>query len=73
MQNHVSCLEPDVCVLPAPTPKAHARHILHTLKVWYDRWKGRRDLAKLDARLLADIGQDQYSAAREAAKPFWQE
>ncbi len=38
---------------------------------WQERARGRRDLQRLDARLLADIGLSPYDAAHEAAKPFW--
>jgi uncharacterized protein YjiS (DUF1127 family) len=31
----------------------------------------RRQLARLDDRLLRDIGFDPEQARREAAKPFW--
>lgn len=36
------------------------------------RAQQRRALARLDARLLADIGMDPAEAAAEASKPFWQ-
>ena len=40
---------------------------------WADRARQRRDLAGLDAHLLKDIGVTPGEAAREAAKPFWEE
>lgn len=39
--------------------------------LWIETAKGRRALARLDARLLRDIGIDPYDAAREARRPFW--
>ena len=33
-----------------------ARRILHTLRLWRERIRGRNDLARLDERMLADIG-----------------
>lgn len=42
------------------------------LKLWYERSRQRRRLARLDERLLRDIGIDRVTAMREASKPFWQ-
>lgn len=42
------------------------------LDLWYDRFRQRRHLARLDERLLRDIGIDRVAAMREASKPFWQ-
>jgi uncharacterized protein YjiS (DUF1127 family) len=36
-----------------------------------ERERQRRSLARLDARLLADIGLSAEQRARECAKPFW--
>ncbi|MDP4033427.1 MAG: DUF1127 domain-containing protein [Pseudorhodobacter sp.] len=38
---------------------------------WKERRHCRRALARLDARLLRDIGLSQAEAASEVAKPFW--
>ena len=40
---------------------------------WYERARQRRQLARLDDRLLRDIGLNRIDAAREADKPFWRE
>ncbi len=34
-------------------------------------WRSRRDLAKLDARALKDIGLDSEAARIEARRSFW--
>ena len=44
-----------------------------TLRIWHLRARTRRHLMALDNHLLADIGLSRFDAAREAAKPFWQE
>ncbi len=38
---------------------------------WHDRARERRELARLDERLLRDIGVSRYDALAEARKPFW--
>ncbi len=42
------------------------------LRVWLDRRRQRHHLARLDPRLLKDIGISQADALEEARKPFWQ-
>lgn len=39
------------------------------LRLWL--WRERRDLERLDAHLLKDIGVSPAEAFREAARPFW--
>ncbi|MBT3930070.1 MAG: DUF1127 domain-containing protein [Rhodospirillaceae bacterium] len=46
-------------------------HGLSALSVMYGRSRQRRVLARLDDRLLDDIGQSRADAHAEAAKPFW--
>jgi uncharacterized protein YjiS (DUF1127 family) len=41
------------------------------LACWLQRCRQRRALARLDDRLLRDIGVTAADAAAEAAKPFW--
>lgn len=41
------------------------------LRLWHMRARQRRHLARLDERLLTDIGVDRLAASREARKPFW--
>jgi uncharacterized protein YjiS (DUF1127 family) len=40
-------------------------------RLWAERERQRQALARLDARLLADVGISQEQARREATKPFW--
>ena len=39
---------------------------------WRDQVEGRRLLARLDDRMLRDIGLSRSEAERESAKFFWQ-
>jgi uncharacterized protein YjiS (DUF1127 family) len=41
------------------------------LFAWQERSKQRRDLSRLDGRMLKDIGVDSSKAWRETQKPFW--
>lgn len=41
------------------------------LTTWHQRHSERSQLAKLDDRLLADVGIDRADARREVRKPFW--
>ena len=45
--------------------------LLKTFSAWDSRSRQRRNLADMDAHLLADIGVSRRDAAVEAAKPFW--
>jgi len=38
---------------------------------WVRNSAGRKDLARLDARMLRDIGLEPFEAQREINKPFW--
>ncbi len=40
---------------------------------WQRRRRDRGELARLDPRLLRDIGITRYDALQEASKPFWKE
>lgn len=42
-----------------------------TLSLWQDRARQRRCLARLDDRLLRDIGIDRTDVLGEFRKPFW--
>ncbi len=47
------------------------KRLLKTLEIWVDRVNQRKQLAKLDDRMLKDIGITRIEANREIAKPFW--
>ena len=42
-----------------------------TLYTWQQRHRMRRELLKLDERLLRDMGISRYDANREGRRPFW--
>ena len=48
-----------------------APRALDTLLVWQERSRQRRALARLDDRMLRDIGISRADVAAECAKPFW--
>ena len=50
---------------------APLRRLIALLRCWRDRARERRILARLDDRLLADIGITRLEQARECEKPFW--
>ena len=50
-----------------------ARALLDMLLTWRDRARQRMELARLDDRLLRDIGVPRADAARELGKPFWRD
>ena len=41
------------------------------VKVWFERWKQRRALLRLDDRMLDDVGISKCQAFEEGSKPFW--
>ncbi|MBL8705518.1 MAG: DUF1127 domain-containing protein [Rhodospirillales bacterium] len=45
--------------------------LVDRLLAWQDRATQRRQLAELDASLLADIGLSRAAADHEAGKAFW--
>lgn len=44
---------------------------ISTLLVWQRRLASRRQLARLDGRLLADAGISESQRYEELSKPFW--
>lgn len=44
---------------------------LSTLLLWQRRMTSRRQLARLDSRLLADAGITESQRYEELSKPFW--
>ncbi|MEQ8965228.1 MAG: DUF1127 domain-containing protein [Azospirillaceae bacterium] len=55
----------------ALAPWRVAGRLAATVALWHARARARRELARLDAHLLRDIGLDRNTARFEAAKPFW--
>lgn len=45
--------------------------IIKTVKVWMQRSKQRKQLARLDKHLLDDIGLTEKQVKNEISKPFW--
>jgi uncharacterized protein YjiS (DUF1127 family) len=50
-----------------------AGRVLATLREWHRRAHDRAELAKLDDRMLRDIGLTQADAVFLSSKPFWRE
>lgn len=53
------------------TTSALPLRLLATLLTWQRRMVSRRQLARLDARLLADAGISEAQRHAELSKPFW--
>jgi uncharacterized protein YjiS (DUF1127 family) len=49
------------------------QRVLATLQVWAKRIRDRRELARLDDRMLKDIGITRADALYASEKPFWKE
>jgi uncharacterized protein YjiS (DUF1127 family) len=54
-------------------PQGFLTRLFDALGAWQDRAAERRQLARLDDRMLRDIGIDSASARYEALKRFWQD
>ncbi|WP_349371548.1 DUF1127 domain-containing protein [Salinarimonas sp.] len=67
---HLAVLPAAAPALPARTPSALAR-VVATILQWRRRAAGRRALAEMSPRMLADIGVSRFEAGEEASKPFW--
>lgn len=52
---------------------AAAARAIDTLLRWQELASQRQALLSLDPRMLADIGLSRADAAREAARPFWED
>ena len=73
MNTSASWFDSSACTVPAASLDNPLVTLRANLSTWYRRWRSRRDLLTLDARLLQDIGLDEVDAEQEAAKPFWVE
>ncbi|HXV26113.1 MAG TPA: DUF1127 domain-containing protein [Alphaproteobacteria bacterium] len=49
------------------------RHAMRTFRSWRERSRQRRDLARLNDRLLRDIGLTRADVESEVVKRFWQD
>jgi uncharacterized protein YjiS (DUF1127 family) len=54
-------------------PSGFLRGVYATLREWRRRRNGRLELARLDERILRDIGLTRVDAESEINKPFWRE
>ena len=50
-----------------------AQSVVATLRAWRQRLRERDQLARLDDRMLSDIGLTRADAEYLASKPFWRE
>ncbi len=59
----------------APAPHVPERHqpskLAHIFRTWCQRAVSRQELAKLDERLLQDLGISEQAREAEVSKPFW--
>lgn len=64
-------------LLTSPTESSGVRRRFHPLLAllvrWHRRLVTRRQLQRLDARALADLGLNLADQYREGGKPFWRE
>ena len=64
--------QPNLLASPTVPKRSLRQRLVLTLAVWRQRGQARRDLARMDARSLRDIGISPAAAAYESGKPFWQ-
>lgn len=63
---------PENLYLTAAEPKARlGQRLVLTVRLWRERIKLRRCLAKMDARSLRELGISPAAAAYESGKAFW--
>lgn len=60
-------------IRPAAQPRRALRTPVGAIARWIELRSTRAALARLDPRLLRDIGLSEGLAQREAARPFWHE
>ncbi|MFV0491625.1 MAG: DUF1127 domain-containing protein [Pseudorhodobacter sp.] len=56
---------------PLPPVARPAFALTAVLLAWDDRFRSRRALARLNERMLQDIGYTPEEAERESVRPFW--
>ncbi|MFW8636941.1 DUF1127 domain-containing protein [Cribrihabitans pelagius] len=62
---------PQTRPLPCPPVAALRPALFQRLKLHFAAWRQRRQLDRLDARALEDIGITRSEAEAEARRPFW--
>jgi uncharacterized protein YjiS (DUF1127 family) len=65
----------DCCDVVAPKPatfRQGLRAVIDLIFVWQERHRQRAELARMDQRMLRDLGLSAQDIASEAEKPFWQ-
>lgn len=60
-----------VHTIPSARPHRLTPQVQGLIALWYGRWSSRRQLARMDDRMLRDIGLGPRQQVREARKPFW--
>jgi uncharacterized protein YjiS (DUF1127 family) len=61
----------DLAATPTGGLARRLRRLSAAAALWHARWQQRRQLRRLDDRLLRDIGLDRADVRRELGKPFW--
>jgi uncharacterized protein YjiS (DUF1127 family) len=56
---------------PSEGWSSRARRIADLLVVWHERARQRRELQRLNDRMLRDIGLTRADVMAESSKPFW--
>lgn len=69
LQNWMGSIPSHTC--DTPSSSSRLVRVTDLLLTWLERAHGRRALATLDERMLADIGVDRATAQMESRKPFW--
>ncbi|MCY1284711.1 hypothetical protein D3C76_826030 [compost metagenome] len=54
-----------------PVSSSSHHSLVGTMRLWQRRIESRRQLARLDSRLLADAGISEAQRYAELSKPFW--
>ena len=60
-------------VSPSRSLRQTVEHMVGLVREWRRRRRSRGDLARLDDRILRDIGLTRCDAANEIDKPFWRD
>lgn len=55
------------------TLRQRIRMIMEKINLWIKRYRSRQQLARLDDRMLSDIGLSRADVYAETDKPFWKD